>query len=56
MDVPPTVQGSITFRNSFNDQRKLPAFTDEEFNYDTEIELTLEPMEVLVLEGTAASQ
>lgn len=56
LDVPPAVQGSITFRNSFNDQRKLPAFTDKPLNYDTEIELTLEPMEVLVLEGTAASQ
>lgn len=53
LDVPPAVQGSITFRNSFNDQRKLPAFTDKQLNYDTEIELTLEPMEVLVLEGTA---
>ena len=54
LDVPPTVQGSITFRNSFNDQRKLPDFTDKQLDYDAEIELTLEPMEILVLEGTAA--
>lgn len=54
LDVPPTVQGGITFKNSFDDQRKLPDFTNKELSYDTEIELTLEPMEVLVLEGTAA--
>ncbi len=51
LDVPPKVSGSVTFHNSFDDQRKLPGLTGAEVDVDAEITITMKPLEVIVLEG-----
>ena len=55
LDVPPSVKGSIMLRSSFDDQRNLPGIMDTAVNVDTPISITLDPMEVIVMEGTPAS-
>lgn len=50
-EVPAHVKGSITLRSSFADQRELPGITGEAVDIDRELTLTLQPMEVLVMEG-----
>ncbi len=52
LDIPSSVTGSITFRNSFDDQRDLPCLTGKEVSIDTPLTITMEPQEVIVLEGT----
>ena len=54
LDVPPNVTGTVTLKNSYADQRSLPNLTDQPVDVDAEIDITLQPLEVLVLEGTNA--
>ena len=54
LDVPPNVTGTVTLKNSYADQRALPNLTDQPVDVDAEIDITLQPLEVLVLEGTNA--
>ena len=49
-DVPPSLRGSITLRSSFADQRALPVI-GKAVDVDETLELTIQPMEVLVMEG-----
>ncbi len=51
LDVPPGVKGTVLFRNSFDDQRKLPGLTGKAVNVDTPLHIRMEPLEVIVLEG-----
>ncbi len=51
LDVPPGVVGSVMLKSSFADQRHLKGIMDRKLNVDTEISITLEPMEVIVMEG-----
>ena len=51
LDVPPGVKGAITLRNSFKDQRELPGLTGTAVDLDKEIDITLKPFEVFVMEG-----
>lgn len=55
LDVPPNVTGTVTLKNSYADQRALPNLTDQPVDVDAEIDITLQPLEVLVLEGTNAT-
>lgn len=55
LDVPPSVKGRITLRNSFADQRALPGVTNATIDVDAPISFTLQPMEVFVWEGSPAS-
>ncbi len=52
LDVPPGIKGTVTFRNSFEDQRLLPGLTGKAVDVDTPLTITMEPLEVMVLEGT----
>ena len=52
LDVPPDVNGTIVLRSSFSDQRQLVGIMDKAVDVDTPISITLEPMEVIVMEGT----
>ncbi len=52
LDVPPGVKGDVTFRNSYEDQRSLPGLVGQAVDVDAPLEITLKPMEVIVLEGT----
>ncbi len=51
LDVPPDVKGKVAFRNSFDDQRKLPGLTGKAVSVDKKLKITMEPFEVIVLEG-----
>ncbi len=51
---PPNVTGAVTLKNSYADQRALPNLMDQPVDVDAEIDITLQPLEVLVLEGTNA--
>ncbi len=51
LDVPPAVKGTVRFRNSFDDQRLLPGLTDKAVDVDAPLTITMEPLEVLVMEG-----
>ncbi len=51
LDVPPGIKGTVTWRNSFDDQREL-GLTSGPLDVDSPISITLKPMEVIVLEGT----
>lgn len=50
-DIPPHVKGCITLKNTYADQRPLPGLTDTAVDIDKELDITLSPFEVLVLEG-----
>ncbi len=50
-DIPPGVKGTVRLSNSFDDQRLLPGITDQELDVDATIRVSLEPLEVLVMEG-----
>lgn len=54
LDVPPSVKGAIVLRSSFDDQRHLLGIMDTEVNVDTPICITMEPLEVIVMEGNPA--
>jgi hypothetical protein len=49
--VPPTVNGAIVLRSSFDDQRELVGIMNKAVDVDTPISITLEPLEVIVMEG-----
>ena len=51
LDVPPTVNGAIVLRSSFDDQRELVGIMNKAVDVDTPISITLEPLEVIVMEG-----
>lgn len=51
LDIPANVKGSITFKDSYDDQRTLDGFSGSSVNIDKEISFTLKPFEVLVYEG-----
>lgn len=56
LDVPPMVKkDSVTFRNSFKDQRSVPTLLGGAIDVDKEIDITLRPQEVIVLEGICAA-
>ena len=56
LDVPPAVKkDKVKFRNSFDDQRNLSVLTGSAVDIDKEIEITLEPMDVVVLEGVCSA-
>ena len=54
LDVPPSVKGCVTLKSSFADQRTLPGLMDKAVDVDKEIDITLQPCEVIVMEGTCA--
>lgn len=51
LDVPPTVNGAIVLRSSFDDQRELVGIMNKAVDVDTPISISLEPLEVIVMEG-----
>lgn len=51
LDVPPGVTGSIILRSSFDDQTRLPIM-DTPIDVDTPLEITLQPFDVVAMEGT----
>ncbi len=51
LDIPAKVKGSITFKDSFKDQRALDGFSNQAVDIDKELNFTLKPFEVLVYEG-----
>ena len=51
LDIPANVKGSITFKDSYDDQRTLDGFSGSSVNIDKELSFTLKPFEVLVYEG-----
>lgn len=50
LDVPPDYTGTVTLRSAFEDQRNL-SIIGEPINVDKEIEITMQPMEVIVMDG-----
>ena len=52
LDVPPGVTGTVVLKSSFADQPELKGVMNRKLNYDHVISITLEPMEVVVMEGT----
>ncbi len=46
---------TLTLRNSFSDQRWIPALVGKAVDIDQEIRITLNPQEVVVLEGVCAA-
>lgn len=56
LDVPPMVKkDKVKFKNSFADQRSVPGLSGGAVDIDKEIEITLKPQEVIVLEGVCAA-
>ncbi len=56
LDVPPMVKkDKVTFKNSFSDQRNIPGLVGGAVDIDKEINITLKPQEVIVLEGICAA-
>ena len=51
LDVPPTFKGTVTLRSSFEDQIRLPIM-DRAIDVDAPIEITLEPFDIVAMEGT----
>ncbi len=51
LDIPAKVKGSITFKDSFGDQRPLNGFSNQSVDIDRELSFTLKPFEVFVFEG-----
>ena len=51
LDVPPGMTGSIILRSSFDDQTRLPIM-DTPIDVDTPLEITLQPFDVVAMEGT----
>ena len=50
LDVPPGVTGNVTLRSSFADQTRLPIM-DTPIDVDAPIEITLNPFDVVAMEG-----
>lgn len=56
LDVPPSVKkDKVTFRSSFKGQRNIPALLKGAIDIDKGLNITLEPQEVIVLEGVCAA-
>ena len=56
LDVPPMVRNDkVTFKNSFADQRSIPNLVGGAVDIDKDIDITLKPQEVIVLEGICAA-
>lgn len=53
LDIPESVKGSITFKDSYSDQRTLSNFSGQSIDIDKVLEFKLQPFEVLVYEGSA---
>ena len=53
-DVPAEVTGAIILRSSFGDQRALPGICGVAIDIDTPISISLEPLEIIAMEGTPA--
>lgn len=51
LDVPPTVKGKIVFKNSHSDQTDLKILTAAPVDIDAPIDITMKPLDVIVLEG-----
>lgn len=51
LDIPAEVTGAIILRSSFDDQRELSGIMDKAVDIDTPINFTLQPLEVIVMEG-----
>ncbi len=51
-DIPAEVKGAIVLRSSFADQRALPGICDVAVDIDTPISISMDPMEIIVMEGT----
>ena len=56
LDIPANVKGSITFKDSYDDQRTLDGFSGSSVDIDKEISFTLKPFEVLVYEGERSNK
>lgn len=54
LDVPPTVKGKIVFKNSHSDQTDLKVLTSAPVDVDSPINITMNPLDVIVLEGRPA--
>ncbi|MBR5330001.1 MAG: hypothetical protein IKV13_00785 [Akkermansia sp.] len=54
LDVAPGFTGNVILKSSFADQRHLKGVMDRKLNVDTEITITLDPMEVIVMEGVVS--
>ena len=50
-EIPKGNHGKIKLTSSFADQRKLPGLMDELLDVDAELEISMEPGEVIVMEG-----
>ena len=50
-EIPEKKKGTVKLSSSFSDQRTLAALMDREVNIDAPLEITLEPLEVIVMEG-----
>ena len=51
LDIPAQIKGSITFKDSYKDQRALEGFSGKSVDIDKPITFTLKPFEVFVYEG-----
>ena len=50
-EIPNQKKGTVTLSSSFSDQRTLPVLMGRDINIDDTLEITLEPLEVIVMEG-----
>ena len=53
LDVPPGVTGSVRLRSSFADQTRLPIM-DTDIDVDAPLEITLQPFDVVAMEGVCS--
>lgn len=56
LDVPPTVKGKIIFKNSHSDQTDLKILTVAPVDIDAPIDITMKPLDVIVLEGRSVGE
>lgn len=54
LDIPPAVRCNVKLNSAFEDQRKL-SIVDKFINADEEIEIEMQPMEVIVMDGITQS-
>lgn len=55
LDVPPTLKGTVTLRSSFDGQTVLPIM-NKPIDVDEPIEITLQPFDVVAMEGTCQTK
>ncbi len=51
LDIPPSINGTVTLRSSFEDQTRLPIM-ERAIDVDDPIEITLSPFDIVTMEGT----